>query len=87
VEVGLDDEFDGEAELLGVSEGRGHVALRVDDDGPSGRLVTDQVGRVRQALQLVLLEDHGFSPSVRRGDDASVEIPRGVYAPDTPGGM
>jgi hypothetical protein len=59
VEVGLDGQFDGEAELRGVGEVLGHVALRVDDDGPPGRLVNDQVRGVRQTLQVVLDELHG----------------------------
>ena len=64
VEVGLDDQFDGEAELLGVGEVLGHVALRVDDDGPPGRLVTDQVRRMRQTVQVVLNELHDRRPFV-----------------------
>ena len=67
VEVGLDDQFDGEAELRGVGEVLGHVALRVDDDGPPGRLVTDQVRRVRQTLQVVLVEQHARSSCPDKG--------------------
>ena len=43
VEVGLDDPLDVEAELVGLCEVAGDVALRVDDHGPSGALVGDQV--------------------------------------------
>ena len=35
------------------------VALRIDDRGDAGLLVADQVGRVRQALEIELLQDHG----------------------------
>ena len=58
VEVGLDDQFDGQAQLLGVGDVLGHVALRVDNDCAAGGFVTDQVRRVGQAVQVVLLEDH-----------------------------
>ena len=34
------------------------VALRVDDRGDAGGLVGDQVRGVREAAQVVLLEDH-----------------------------
>ena len=46
VEVGLDDEVNREAELLRVGEVLRDVALRVDDDGAAGGLVSDQVRRV-----------------------------------------
>jgi hypothetical protein len=59
VEVGFDDGVDDEAAGSGVLEIPRDVALRVDDDRPSGGLVTDQVGGVRQAAEEVLLEDHG----------------------------
>ena len=64
MEVGLDDQFDGQAELLGVGEVLAHVALRVDDDRAPGRLVTDQVRRLRQTVQVVLDELHGRRPFV-----------------------
>jgi hypothetical protein len=57
--VGFDDGVDDEAAGSGVLEIPRDVALRVDDDRPSGGLVTDQVGGVRQAAEEVLLEDHG----------------------------
>ena len=46
VEVGLDDQFDGQTEFLGVGEILGHVALRVDNHCAAGGFVPDQVGRV-----------------------------------------
>ena len=61
VEVGLDDQFDGQAELLGVGEVLADVAAWVDDDGAPGGLVTDQIGRVGETVQVVLDELHGFS--------------------------
>ena len=61
VEVGLDDQFDGQALFLGVGHVLGHVALRVDNDCAAGGFVTDQVRGVGQAVQVVLLEDHRWS--------------------------
>ena len=43
VEVGLDDPFDLETVGLGVGQVLRHVALGVDDHGPAGGLVADQV--------------------------------------------
>jgi hypothetical protein len=65
VEVGLDDQFDGQAELLGVGEIVGHVALRVDNHCAPGGFIPDQVGRVGQTFQVVLLEDHRLLLSAR----------------------
>ena len=62
VEVGLDHELDRQPLGLGVGEVLGDVALRVDDDGAPGRLVADQVRRVREAVQVVLVEQHARSP-------------------------
>ena len=58
VEVGLDHHLDGEASGLGIGEVLGDVALWVDDDRPAGGLVTDEVGGVGEALEVVLLEFH-----------------------------
>src|SRR5690606_10583961 len=62
VEVRLEHQLDGEAEGVSVGEVLGDVALRVDHDRPAGRFVADQVGRMREALEVVLLEDHGHRP-------------------------
>ena len=58
VEVGLDDELDREV-VLGrrVEVGR-HVAARIDHDSTPRGGIADQVGRLRQAFQVVLFEDH-----------------------------
>ena len=65
MEVGLDDEFDREPQLLGVGQILGHVTLRVDNDCAPGGFVAYQIRRVRQAVQVVLDEFHGSSFSVR----------------------
>ena len=59
VEVRLEHPLDAQILRRGLLEVQPDVAARVDDDGPAGRLVTDQVGRVRQAREVVLGEDHG----------------------------
>ena len=58
MEVGLQDLHDRETVLGGVGEVRVDVALRVHDHRPSRAGVTDQVAGVRQALQVVLAEEH-----------------------------
>ena len=58
VHVGLDDPLDRQpvgGRLLDVEL---DVAARVDDDGPPGRLVADEVRGLRQAGEVVLGEDH-----------------------------
>jgi hypothetical protein len=69
-EVGVDvcvDHAD-DAELLfpGVGEVLGDVAARVDNDRSAGGPVADQVGRMGQAVQVVLREDHGVLPDRSR---------------------
>jgi hypothetical protein len=59
VEVGLDDQFDRHPRRLGVGEVLRHVALGVDHHRSPCRFVADEVGRVGQALQVVLIEQHG----------------------------
>ena len=58
VEVGEEDVRDPQAVLLGEGQVLVDVALRVDDRGRPGRLVADEIRRVRQAVQIELLEDH-----------------------------
>jgi hypothetical protein len=58
VEVGVDHTDDVQPVRPSVGEVLGDVAARVDDDGLAGRLVGDQVGGLRQAVQVVLGEDH-----------------------------
>jgi hypothetical protein len=58
VEMGLKDTLDAEASPLRFLEIHPDVASRIDHDGPPGRLVADQIRRVRQAAEIVLSEDH-----------------------------
>ena len=53
----LDDPLDREAAHRRVLEILPDVALRIDDDRAPGARVADEVRRVRQALEVVLLED------------------------------
>lgn len=86
VEVGLEDPLDGEAGGLGVGDVLGDVALGIDDDGPAGRLVADQVAVEGQAAQLVLAEEHGhplgsvrwLGRSGRSGGSVSARSGRGA---------
>jgi hypothetical protein len=43
MEVRLDHPFDPQPELGGIIQVAGNIALRIDHDGSSARLVTDQV--------------------------------------------
>ena len=38
------------------------VALRIDDGGHAGVLVADEIRRVRETVQIELLEDHAAAP-------------------------
>ena len=58
MEVGLEDELDSQAVLGRRLEIRTDVPTGIDNNGPSGRWIPDQVGRLRQAIQIVLLKDH-----------------------------
>ena len=58
----------------------GHVAARVDDNGLSGGLVADQVGRLRQAVEVVLGETHAVLRARRSLGDDSFLNPRGIVA-------
>jgi hypothetical protein len=62
VHVGQEHVLDPAAELLGVIEVLLDVTLRVDDRGAASHLIGDQVGGVRQAAEVVLLEDHDPEP-------------------------
>ena len=59
VEVGEKDVADLEAEFLGVGQVLLNIALRVDDDGGRTGLVSEQIGGVGEAAQVVLFQDHG----------------------------
>ena len=58
VEVGEEDVADLEAEFLGVGQVLLDVALRVDDDRGRTGLVSEQIGSVGQAAQVVLFQNH-----------------------------
>ena len=61
VQMRLDHVPDLQPVCLGVLQVLAHVPLRVDDNGVAGGLVTDEVGRVGQAAQVVLPEYHRAS--------------------------
>ncbi len=58
VEVSEEDVADLYAELVGVVDVLLDVALRIDDDGGAAGFVGDEVGRVGEAAEVVLLEEH-----------------------------
>ena len=62
VEVRLDDPLDVQAGGLGVGQVLRDVALGVDDDGPAGRLVADEVAEEGETSELVLAEEHRPPP-------------------------
>jgi hypothetical protein len=44
------------------------ITLRVDDDGNAGVFVGNNIGRVREAVQIELFQDHvGIIPRSRNG--------------------
>ena len=59
MEVSEEDVTNLETELAGVVEILLDIALRVDDDGGVGGFVAEEVGGMREAAEIVLLEDHG----------------------------
>ena len=58
MEVGVDHTLDGQAQALCVVKIFGDVTARVDYDCAASAFVADQVRRMRQALDVVLLENH-----------------------------
>src|SRR5262249_21161101 len=58
VEVGEEDVRDAQAVRVGEGQVLIDVALRGDDGCGAGLLVADQVRRVREAIQIELVEDH-----------------------------
>jgi hypothetical protein len=69
-EIGMDVRFDDPLDLQSVfsSFGQVHVdiAPRVYDNRPSGALIPDEIRPLRQAIQVVLREDHRFRSPGRR---------------------
>ncbi len=76
VEVGVDHAHDLQAVLGGVRQVLRHVAPRVHDHRLPGGLVPDEVRRLRQAVEVVLLEAHRGVPHV--AGMSKTMIPRGV---------
>ena len=64
VEVSEEDVADVKAQLLAVGNVLLNVALRVDDDRRRTRLVSNQIRRVGQASQVILFQNHEFSPDL-----------------------
>ena len=62
VEVGQEDVGDADAEFGSVRDVLVDVALGIDDGGPARRHIRDQIGRVREAGQVVRLQDHVEAP-------------------------
>lgn len=60
VDVRLDDPLYRQTVLGGLGQVDVGVAARIDHDRTAGALVADQVRALRQAVQVVLREDHGF---------------------------
>src|SRR5580765_7353068 len=60
MEVREDDMGDAQAMLLGERQVLLNVALRIDHRGDAGGLVADQIRRVREAIQIKLVEDHAL---------------------------
>jgi len=73
---------DGHPLRLGVSDVVVDVALGVDDDGGLRRLVADQVRRVGEAAQIVLLQQHEEAP----GTGSATRRPRGKVWSFSPAG-
>ena len=84
VQVSEDDVLDAKVVLLGKLQIDADVPLRVDDHRATGSFVRDQVGRVSQALEVELLEDHAViltsrTPAVE-SPDSGVGLQAGVRA-------
>ena len=62
VEVRLEHQLDREPVLLGRLEIGRHVATGVDDDGTLRALVGDDIGGLREAIEVVLFEEHQVRP-------------------------
>ena len=62
VEVRLEHQLDREPVLLGRLEIGRHVATGVDDDGTLRALVGDDIGGLRETIEIVLFEEHPVRP-------------------------
>ena len=84
MEVRLYDQFDGHTKFLGIGDVLADVALRIDDNGATAALVADQVRRMRQTFEVVLIELHGGVLRVQRTRVSELTVFRGSY---TSGGI
>jgi hypothetical protein len=66
VEVGLDDPLDHQPLARRLVEVDADIAARIHHHRPAGRLVADEIRRVREAAQVVLGEDHAGWGTTRR---------------------
>ena len=64
VEVAEEDVADLKTKPFGVGDILMDVSLRIDDDGGLALLITEQIGGVCQASEVVLLQDHRSSMSL-----------------------
>jgi hypothetical protein len=62
MQVSLDHPFYPEALGGCLVEVDAYVACGIDDDRPPGRLVADEIGRMRKSAQIMLAEDHRPRP-------------------------
>ena len=68
VKVRQDDVADREAALRGKRQVLIHVTLRIDHGSRAGLLVADEIRRVREAIEIELMEDHRIAwPRTCRG--------------------
>ena len=67
VHVGLDHPLDPQPPSRGLIEIDAHIPAGIDDHRPPGGLVPDQVGRMRQAGQVMLGQDHLTHPRAAQG--------------------
>jgi hypothetical protein len=66
VEMRQDHMFDAQPVLFGVRHILLDVALWIDDGGNAALLIPDDVGRVREAIQVELMKDHAWDRFARR---------------------
>ena len=71
VEVRQDDVLDAEPLDGGVLQVLFHVASGIDHDGRARDLVADEIGRLRETPEVVLLEDHVPPPAEPLGPSQS----------------
>ena len=60
VEMGQEDMLDRVAKFVRVLDVLPDVALRIDDNSCFGFFVSNEIRRVSQTIEVVLLEEHGW---------------------------